>query len=290
MTKIEIENVIPDKESSFKVAVYENAYFSSPLHSHPEYELVMIIEGDGLCFCGDYVGPMKPGDIMLFGKALPHFCLSDKRYYDPTCKEKCKSIYIQFREELLPLLHKQMPGFNNINHILNLAERGLYFSSADYPHVVDMIHALPHSKDFDKVILLYTALNQLEEIKNFRILASSTYKNLNISKETAFNITIDYINKHYQTDISLSQIAVHANMNKSSLCRYFKRISGKSIFDYINEYRISYACKLIANTDVRISTIAYDCGFNNISHFNTHFKIITGYTPTAYRQMFRTNT
>lgn len=286
MRKIEFEKVTPDKESSFKAAVFENTYFTSPLHFHPEFELVIILEGDGLCFCGDYAGPLKPGDIMLFGKGLPHFCLSDKRFFEPECREISKSIYIQFREEILPQDYKQMPGFKNIQHILSLAKRGLLFTAEKYPNVAHLITQLPSSKGFEKVMSLYTILNTLGIEKDFTCLASLTYETPNVSKDLIYLKTIDYIHNHYQSDISLSQIANYVGMNKSALCRYFKRTVGQSIFDYINELRISYTCKLIANTDIRISSIAYDSGFKNISHFNNQFKQIIGYPPSHYRRMF----
>lgn len=289
MGKIELEYVVPNNESSFKVAVYENTFFASPLHFHPEYELVMIVEGDGLCFCGDYVGPFKPGDIMFYGKSLPHFYLSEKRYYQQNNDLKCKSIYIQFREELLPLLYKEMPGFNAITNLLNLSYRGLYFSSNDHPEVVDLINSITDSKGFEKIILLYTILNRLGNNYHYNILASASYENINNSRDAVFLKVINYINDNFQSNIKLSQIAENINMSKSSLCRYFKRITGKSVCDYIIEYRISYACKLIANTDIRISTIAYDSGFNNISHFNKNFLSIIGFTPIRYRQMSQKN-
>ncbi len=286
MSKVELEKVTSDKESSFKAAIYEDRFFTAPLHFHPEFELVIIMEGDGLCFCGDYIGALKPGDIMLFGKGLPHFCLSDKRYYELDSTEKCKSIYIQFREEILPFDFKQMPGFKNIQHILNLSVRGLLFSSTDYPEATSLICNLPSIKGFEKVIALYTILNSLAKEKKYNYMASMAYEIPYVSKDIIYLKIIDYINLNYKSEITLSQIAENVGMNKSALCRYFKKIQGKSIFDYINEFRISYACKLIANTDIRISTIAYDSGFNNISHFNNQFKIVTGYSPTAYRQAF----
>jgi AraC-like DNA-binding protein len=290
MSKIEFEKVTPDKESSFKAAVFENTYFTSPLHVHPEFELVIILEGDGLCFCGDYAGLIKPGDILLFGKGLPHFCLSEKRFYDPRCQEKCKSIYIQFREEILPADYKQMPGFKTIQHILELSERGLHFFSTSQAELKQLIIGLPKKTGFGKVMDMYAILNMLGREESHKCMASLSYETPQISKDPIFLKITDYVHRQYQSEISLTSLAEKVGMNKSALCRYFKKISGKSIFDYLIEFRISYACKLIANTDLRVSIVAYDSGFNNISHFNSQFKKVTGYSPTQYRQMFRFNT
>ena len=82
MSKIALEYVVPNDESSFKVAVFENSHFTSPLHFHPEYEIVYIEKGDGYCFAGDGVVSFSPGDLYVFSSNLAHYFLSDKRFYE----------------------------------------------------------------------------------------------------------------------------------------------------------------------------------------------------------------
>ena len=286
MKNLELEKVIPDNESSFKAAVFENTCFTSPLHFHPEYEVVLIEEGDGLCFCGDYAGKFVPGDIAVFGKGLPHFYLSDNRFYNEENTGKCKSVYIQFREELLPLDYRLMPAFKMIHHLLENAERGVYFQGKGNSVIADFIRAMPYLSGFDKIITLYNILNQLGSLNGFTILASYNFQNNDLSSHPVYQKVISYISENYQREITLDELAEFVCMNRAALCRRFKNITGKTIFEFLNEFRIAYACKLIANTDARISAIAYDCGFNNISHFNSLFKSITNYNPTAYREVF----
>ena len=73
-------------------------------------------------------------------------------------------------------------------------------------------------------------------------------------------------------------------MSSASICRYFKNKTNKTIFEYLNEIRIEHACKLLMYSNLAISQIAYDVGFNNLSHFNKQFKVITKQTPTMYRE------
>lgn len=286
MKKIELEKVIPDNESSFKAAVFKNAYFTSPLHFHPEYEIVLIEEGDGLCFCGDYIGNFAPGDIAVFGKGIPHFYLSDNRFYEENSLEKCKSVYIQFREELLPKDYIQMPAFKMIHYLLSKAQRGVYFPQKGDSTVADFIRSMPYLIGFEKLMSLYNILNQLAEINDFKVLASYSYQNNDISSHPVYHRVISYISQNYCRQITLDELAATVQMNRSALCRRFRIITGKTIFEFLNEFRIAYACKLIANTDDQISAIAYSCGFNNMSHFNSVFKSMTNYSPTTYRGMF----
>ena len=290
MKQVEFEKVMPDDESSFKAAIFDYKYFTSPLHFHPEFEVVLIEQGDGLCFCGDYVGKFSAGDIGIFGKNLPHFYLSDNRYYKEDCNEKCKSIYIQFREEVLPSDFKQMPGFKAIYHLLLAAERGISCKSNGNVKLVELIRSLPKTKGFEKMLRLYTMLNILSELSGHTILASYNFKNNDISQDVVYQKVILYINNHFQREITLDELADVACMNRSALCRRFKKIAGKTIFEFLIEFRIAYARKLIANTDFNISTIAYDCGFNNIAHFNSLFKIYTNHTPKSYRNFFQAET
>ena len=71
-------------------------------------------------------------------------------------------------------------------------------------------------------------------------------------------------------------------MSPSALCRYYKKHTGRKMFEYLIELRISYAVKLLLNRSISIGQIAYDCGYNSLSHFNHQFKDITGYTPSDY--------
>ncbi len=93
----------------------------------------------------------------------------------------------------------------------------------------------------------------------------------------------EYIMNNFNRDISLTDVADIALMNKSAFCRYFKKATKKSFSQYLNEIRIGYACKLLQErTDTTISEIAFQVGYNNLSNFNRQFKIITGYAPKAY--------
>lgn len=287
MEKIEFEKVIPNNESAFKVAVFDNKFFTSPLHFHPEFEVVLIEQGDGICFCGDYAGKFCPGDIGIFAKNLPHFYLSDSRFYKEDCGEKCISICIQFREEVLPCEYKQMPEFRAIHHLLKNAERGIAVSSKGNEKLVEIIRSMPEIKGFEKIMKLYVLLNILGESNERIILASHDFQSNDISQDFVYQKIISYINVHYQSEITLEALADLACMNRSALCRRFKKITGKTIFEFVNEFRIAYAQKLIANTDLNISAIAYDCGFNNIAHFNSLFKDYTNQTPKSYRSLFR---
>ena len=69
------------------------------------------------------------------------------------------------------------------------------------------------------------------------------------------------------------------------VCRFFKSSTGLTVFEYLNKIKIDYSCKLLLNTDMNIVDISFDCGFNNLSHFNKQFRKFIGKTPTQFRNL-----
>jgi len=97
----------------------------------------------------------------------------------------------------------------------------------------------------------------------------------------------EFLMKNYQNDINLDEVAEIAHMAPASVCRFFKSSAGLTIFEYLNKIKIDYSCKLLLNTDLSIVDISYDCGFNNLSHFNKQFRKFIGKTPTQFRKLRR---
>ena len=91
---------------------------------------------------------------------------------------------------------------------------------------------------------------------------------------------------NYTRDIKLGEIASLVNLNKSSFCRYFKSRTHKTFSQFLNEIRIANACNLLINKEMTISEICYETGYNNISHFNRQFKLITGSTAREYARNY----
>ena len=92
-----------------------------------------------------------------------------------------------------------------------------------------------------------------------------------------------YLYLHFKEKVTLKQIAEYVNKDPSALCRSFKKGTDKSIFRCLAEIRIKHACKLLINSSLTISQIAYECGYGNLSFFNQQFKDITMKTPSEYK-------
>jgi AraC-like DNA-binding protein len=96
-----------------------------------------------------------------------------------------------------------------------------------------------------------------------------------------------HVRENFQNSIPLPEIADQVSMTVPAFCRYFKKISGKTFTQFVNEYRLVHAVKLLSEQPISITEICYRSGFNNFSHFNKQFREFTGKSPSAYRNELR---
>jgi AraC-like DNA-binding protein len=86
--------------------------------------------------------------------------------------------------------------------------------------------------------------------------------------------------------MSLGQVAKAMNTSTFYFCKLFKKVTGINFTDYVSRVRIEKAKNLLLNPNLRVSEIAYDVGFQSLTHFNRVFKRILGQSPTEYRGHF----
>jgi AraC-like DNA-binding protein len=92
-----------------------------------------------------------------------------------------------------------------------------------------------------------------------------------------------FIQANQAEDLSLGMVAKAVNMSTFYFCKMFKKVTGLNFTDYVSRVRVEKARNLLLNRNLRISEIAYEIGFQSLTHFNRVFKKITGQSPTEYR-------
>lgn len=279
---VSFEKVERNSNSSFSVIAYSNAFFAAPLHIHPEYELILIEEGDGLTFVGDAVRKMTPGDFMLIGRNLPHLWLSAEGYYEKDTRLVSRSVYTQFNSDIFPAELHSVPELVEIYQLLKGSQRGLLFSGDRLEEQKVRFRKLVEADGFEKWAGLCDLLYRLATECRADYLTSGLYEDADGHNDRIITRANEFMNRNYQSSITLKDIATYAGMNASALCRHYKRNTGKTVFCHLSSLRISYAAKLLMNKNISISQVAYDCGYNSLSHFNHQFKNIVGQTPSDY--------
>jgi len=93
----------------------------------------------------------------------------------------------------------------------------------------------------------------------------------------------DFISKNQGDALSLGQVAKAVNTSTFYFCKMFKKVTGLNFTDYVSRTRIEKAKNLLLNPNLRVSEIAFEVGFQSLTHFNRVFKKIVGESPTEYR-------
>jgi AraC-like DNA-binding protein/ligand-binding sensor protein len=94
----------------------------------------------------------------------------------------------------------------------------------------------------------------------------------------------EFIAANHSEDLSLGAVATAVHMSTFYFCKQFKKATGLSFTSYLGRVRVEKAKELLLNPHARISEVAYEVGFQSLTHFNRVFRKLTGQSPTAYRE------
>lgn len=97
----------------------------------------------------------------------------------------------------------------------------------------------------------------------------------------------DFIQEHTTDQLSLLDVSRKVNMSTFYFCKMFKKATGVTFTEYLSLVRIAKAKNLLLNPNLRISEIAFEVGFQSLTHFNRVFRKIVGRSPTQYREQLR---
>ncbi|MGI6699294.1 MAG: response regulator [Christensenellales bacterium] len=95
-------------------------------------------------------------------------------------------------------------------------------------------------------------------------------------------LAIDYIKEHYSEDVTLSQVAKQVAMSESRLSSVFKKETGKGLINYLEEYRIAQAARLLTESREPMFLIAQRVGYANVNYFSRVFKKVRGESPSQF--------
>ena len=280
---------IPKIEKEGFVVQFDNLdFFYDQLHHHPELQLIFILKGTGDLFIGDSITTFEPGDLFLFGSNQSHLLKSDSMYFEKDCPEMSCSISIFFHEESLGKGFFDITETTVIKNLIDRTSHSMQFAPEVAGRIGDRIKKLADMSGFDRFLEILSILNTLGQTEEYKPLAVVSTTNPPTDQESErINIVVNYILQHYKEDIELGTIAEIANYSKAAFCRFFKQRTRKTFTQFLNEVRIAQACKLLRNTDLNISQVCFESGYNNVSNFNRQFKRITETTPKDYVDKFK---
>lgn len=282
-----LQKVPGSVDSSFTVQEFHSDYFNIPWHFHPEFELVYITKSEGTRFIGDKIGSFQPGDLVLVGSNLPHWYRNDPAYYNSDPEFKAASIVIQFTTNFLGETFLFAPEMSKIHKVLSNAQRGLELYGGLADKISSMMHEIVNLKGMDRLLHLLSILNYISSSNEYNLLSDKGPSvGINENDPKRINRVYEYVMNNFTESITIEDASELIHMCPSAFCRYFKKRTRKTFTCFLNEIRISHACKLLIEEDFSITEICYKSGFNNISYFNRQFKSHNKLTPQAFRNEY----
>ncbi len=252
-------------------------------HYHPEFELTLILEGSGQRLVGDSVEEYVPGDLVLLGSNLPH------TYHSGPVEGKQRALVFQFRPSLLGESFLALPEMESLRLFLSQAEHGLSFpflGDAQRAAVLERLCDLPSRMESAQVLGLLAIFDSLAHESAARQICDRNLLPTRVEDQQRIEKICGFLCKNHHRAIDYRRLAEKLNLSQASLCRFFRRSTGRTMTEYVNEYRISMAAQLLKETDKSILEIAFEVGFGNYSHFNRQFQKSRGKTPRIYRATF----
>jgi AraC-like DNA-binding protein len=274
------EHVIhPDQ--AFRLLSFEIDGSLGERHRHAALELTWIERGAGVRFVGDSAAPFESGDLVLLGSNLPHAWASS----GPPHPGALKATVIQFPPHLLTQL--VLPELATLRPLAARAGKGLRVTGQTQTRVTARLSRLPQAAPLGRLAGLFDILQELAGgDADLSTIAASTLRppGHDPQRDRRIDRVIAWIHLHLDEDLSLGDAADVAHVSKAAFSRFFRRETGKTYSDYVNDIRCSEACVRLRQTADPVALIASACGFATLSHFNRQFQTRVGCTPREYRR------
>jgi len=256
------------------------------LHNHHCLELNYAMQGEGHYIIGDREYDILPGDIFIINNLEYHMAVNTSNLilkvivFDPNLVWQGNSMDYLY----IKTFFEYKTGFNHrfrnedvydeditveyIRTIIFETEREWTCRRAGYEI---MIKAL-----LLKMLALLYRFCEASPERSQKALEFQTHYNRIIA-------AISYIEDHFQEHIKLKQLADMTHMNANYFSTYFKNAMGIPVSNYIIKKRLDYACRLLRTTQLNITEIAYQSGFQSTPYFNKVFKDAYHQPPGSFR-------
>ncbi len=275
-------------DSMLPLRVYHNENITGNnilyCHWHKELEFSLVTDGKASFQVGTDHYTINAGEAIFINSQEIHAgfsvenspCSFSAVVFDPellcsSIPDACQSKYID------PLIKKQLPIPVHIKGD-NVWEKDIIEKLTE---IMQLYSVKPNGFELSVKAYLYLIFSSIIYNANVNIQVNNPAANNDVIEK--LKSLLNYVHANYDKKISIYDLSKISNMSEGHLHRFFKRHTRKTPVDYINQYRIYKASERLKNGNEKISEIASDTGFDNISYFNGIFKQYMGCTPKEYR-------
>ena len=256
-------------------------YANVPAHWHGEFELNVILAGEGVLFLDGARCAVSPGDLVVIPPNTLHAAYPRQGgtlHYDA----------FVFHPSLLGT-----GGDRSVTDCINpllsgrlAVRRQLTPEQEGYPALRDCVRQIFSCAREDTAradLLLKSELLRLVYLLEGDAAAVQSRRPEG-SDGHAIRPALSYLAEHFTETVTVEQLSARCNLSKSHFMFCFKRSTGMSAMEHLSQLRIRAACEALSGTGRSVAEIAADCGYNNLSNFNRQFKRQVGCSPAQYRK------
>lgn len=249
-------------------------------HKHDVLEIVLCNENSYTVIFGDQTVKLHEGDILFIPPNVLHSI---------EAPENGSRFILLFDLSFLQMFH-------NRNNILNFLSKPRLYNIVSHPHIYSNVYSrLMHiitlyfaNETYNEIDIYADLLNVLKEICEHNTKQNISDNQKHTLSYDKFVKILSYIDDNYAEDLSLEKVANIANFSKFHFSRLFKQYTNTTFYEYLSQKRILVAQELIL-TNMPITDVAFQTGFNNLTTFCRCFKKYIGCSPTQYKSRFETD-
>ena len=276
--KLNLEQIHLDNDSSFRFLLTPKLNEVFYWHFHPEIELVYVEADKGIRHIGEHISTYEGCDLALIGSYIPHL------NFDYGVKATVETVVIQFPETYFESGLIRIPELKKVVELMERAKTGLAFSGEAKRIAGIRLKKLQHLDRFHQFMELMSIFQFLAESDEYvnldvRPISSQTI----LKQQERMHRIHQFVETNFQKPIDTQQIANEVNLSLPAFCRYMKKTTKLTYTDFVNQYRIQYAKKLLIQ-DKNVTEACFESGFESLSYFNRIFKKWTGETPSGFRK------
>lgn len=276
--KLNLEQILPDSDSSFRFLLTPKLNEVFYWHFHPEIELVYVEADKGIRHIGEHISTYEGCDLALIGSYIPHL------NFDYGVKATVETVVIQFPATYFESGLVRIPELKKVLDLMERAKTGLAFTGETKRVAGVRLKKLQHLDRFHQFMELMSIFQFLAESNEYEDLDVRPISSQTILKQQERMHRIhQFVEANFQKPIDTQQMANEVNLSLAAFCRYFKKTTKFTYTDFVNQYRVQYAKKLLIQ-DKNVTETCFESGFESLSYFNRIFKKWTGESPSSFRK------
>ena len=258
-------------------------------HFHNQYEIFYLLEGERRFFFDNRSYLVKSGSLILVDENSIHMTMagSEQEFgHDRIIlyieRDKMKEFDQLFPNLNLVRFFHQHYGVFPLNEKQQKDFIDLYIRLQDEFDSRKRNYRAMIETDIIQYFIRFMRENHTPAMEDTDVNAPAKYRNI--------YAVADYISVHFDEAITLDQLADRFFISKYYLSRTFKEITGYTVTEYTNIHRIRRAKRLLEETDMSISGIAHELGYESLTYFERMFKSFMTISPLKYRKTLNTVT